>query len=121
VAIAALTQLSLVASSHVLGFCSVPNLEATLDSSEQVLEGRRSRVKGFRPITDAANCAGSIGARENVQSAVTYSAEQAVNSKGLCPANVSTRLARGRIRIPYGATWSFASGIEPDFTQEGRR
>ena len=78
-------------------------------------------MKGLRPITDAATCYGAIGTRENMQSAVAYSAEQAVNGKGLCPANVSTRLARARLRIPAGVTWSFASGFEPAFAREGRR
>jgi hypothetical protein len=44
-----------------------------------------------------------------------------VNAKGLCPANVSTRLARGRLRIPASTQWTFASGLEPDFAPEGRR
>jgi hypothetical protein len=121
VSTAALSKLSAMSSTHKLGFFTGPNLEATLDTSEQTIDGRRVRVKGFRPITDAASCFGAVGARENVQSAVGYSAEQAVNAKGLCPANVSTRLARGRLRIPAGASWSFASGLEPDFAQEGRR
>lgn len=125
VATSALSQLSIVDSSHRLGFFGGPiaggsNLEATLDTAEQTLD-RRMRVKGFRPITDAATCYGSVGARENLQSTVSYSTEQAVNGKGLCPANVSTRLARGRLRIPAGTTWTFASGVEPMVAQEGRR
>ena len=72
-------------------------------------------------MTDAPACYGSIGARENQQSGVTYSAEQAVNGKGLCPANVSTRLARGRLRIPTRTAWTFASGVEPMVAQEGVR
>jgi hypothetical protein len=78
-------------------------------------------VKGLRPITDAPTCYGSVGARENSQSSVIYSAEQVVNDKGLCSANVSTRLARGRLRIPAGTSWSYATGFEPQFAQEGRR
>ena len=97
-----------------------PALEATLDTAEQTLD-RRMRVKGFRPMTDAPTCYGSIGARENLQSSVSYSTEQPVNSKGLCPANVSTRLARGRVRIPAGTAWTFASGVEPTMAQEGVR
>jgi hypothetical protein len=117
----ALAKLSAVGTTHKLGFFTGSALEATLDTAEQTLDGRRARVKGFRPITDASTCYGSIGARENLQSAVGYSAEQAVNGKGLCPANVSTRLARGRLRIPAAASWTFASGVEPEFAQEGRR
>jgi hypothetical protein len=119
---AALSKSSAVSTAHMLSFFSGANLEATLDSAEQGLDGgRRMRVKGFRPITDAAACTGAVGARENVQSAVAYSVAQPVNGKGLCPANVSTRLARARIDIPAGTAWSFASGVEPDFTQEGKR
>jgi hypothetical protein len=121
VALAALPKVAIVDGSHRLGFCSGGNLEATLDTPEQALDGRRMRVKGLRPITDAPACYGAVGARENRQSAVLYSAEQAVNGKGLIPANVSTRLARGRLRIPAGTAWSFASGFEPQFAQEGKR
>ena len=122
VATSALSKLSAVDSAHKLNFFSGSNLEATLDTAEQGLDGgRRARVKGFRSVTDAATCFGSVGARENIRSAVTYSTEQAVNGKGLCPANVSTRLARGRVRIPAATPWSFASGVEPFFAPEGKR
>jgi hypothetical protein len=118
----ALAQLSIVDSSHKVGFFTGTALEATLDSSEkEMTDTRRVRVKGFRPITDAGTCYGSVGARENTQGTPSYSNEQNVNSKGLCIANVSTRMARGRIRIPAGTTWSFASGVEPFFAPEGRR
>jgi hypothetical protein len=125
VATSALSQLSIFDSGHILGFfggpiAGGPALEATLDTAEQTLD-RRMRLKGFRPMTDAPACFGSIGARETLQSSVSYSSEQAVNSKGLCPANVSTRLARGRLRIPAGTAWTFASGVEPMMAQEGVR
>lgn len=109
-------------SSHQLSFITGAALEATLDTAEQELDGaRRVRVKGMRPITDATTCYGSIGARENTQSTPQYSTEQAVNGRGLCPANVSTRLARGRLRIPAGTAWTFVRGVEPTFAQEGKR
>src|SRR5262245_41047933 len=121
VSTAALSKLSAVNPAHKLGFFTGGNLEATLDTSEQSLNGRRMRVKGIRPVTDAATCYGAVGARETLQGTVSYSTEQAVNPKCLCPANVSTRLARGRLRIPAATAWTFATGIEPDFAPEGRR
>jgi hypothetical protein len=109
-------------SAHKLNFISGSPLEATLDTAEHEIDrGRRVRVKGFRPDTDAATVFGSVGARENIQSTPSYSTEQLVNAKGLCIANVSTRLARARLRIPAGTAWTFASGVEPNFTQEGLR
>jgi hypothetical protein len=121
VSTAALSRVSAVDPAHKLGFFTGGNLEATLDTAEHTLNARRVRVKGLRPVTDAATCYGSVGARENLQSTVSYSAEQAVDGRGLCPANVSTRLARGRLRIPASPAWTFASGVEPDFAQERKR
>ena len=119
---ASLAKLSAVNSSHKLCFYTGSNLEATIDTAEQVLDGsRRVRVKGVRPVTDAVNCYGSIASRERTQDTATYSAEQIVNARGLCPANVSTRLARGHIRIPAGEAWSYALGCEPMFANEGAR
>jgi hypothetical protein len=125
VATSALSQLSIFDSSHKLGFFGGPiaggsNLEATLTTADQTLD-RRMRVKGFRPIVDAQACWGSIGTRELIADTITYSTEQGLNAKGFIPANVSTRIARGKIRIPAGTVWSFASGIEPMVAQEGRR
>jgi hypothetical protein len=115
-------KLSAVNASHKLCFYTGSNLEATIDTAEQVLDGsRRVRVKGLRPVTDAVNCYGSVSSRERPQDTASYSTEQIVDARGLCPANVSTRLARGRIRIPAGEAWSYALGCEPIFAQEGGR
>jgi hypothetical protein len=118
----ALAQLSVINSSHDLSFVSGSNLEATLDTTEEALDAeRRVRVKGLRVISDAPTCYGSVGARETIQSTPTYSPEQLINAKGLCIANISTRMARGRLRIPAGTAWSFATGLDPMFAPEGRR
>jgi hypothetical protein len=96
VALSALPKMSIInAANHALSFFSGTALEATLDTAEQELEaGRRVRVRGFRPLTDASTVYGSIGARETTQAAASYSEEQLVTGSGRCPANVSTRLAR---------------------------
>ncbi len=120
VATAALPKLALASTSHMIGFFSGVNMEATLETAEQTLD-RRMRVKGFRPVTDAATCYGSVGGREHLQTAATFSTEQAVNGRGLVPAHVSTRLARGKLRIPASTTWTFATGVEPDAAPEGIR
>lgn len=117
-----LAKLSAINSAHKLAFYTGSNLEATIDTSEQALDGqRRVRVKGMRPLTDAATCYGSVSSRELITATASYSTEQLIDARGLCPANVSTRLARGHIRIPAGTTWTFAAGFEPVFTQEGKR
>jgi hypothetical protein len=78
-------------------------------------------VRGAYPITDAATAYISIGARESLTAAASYSSETAINSQGFCPQRVSTRHARAKLRIPAATEWTFASGAEPDFTTEGAR
>lgn len=116
----AIVKLAGVDSSHKMGFYSGSNLEATIETSDQTFE-RRMRVRGLRPVTDADGCYASVGKRETLQDSVTYSTEQEINARGLCPANVSTRIARSKLRIPSATTWTFATGMEPEFAQEGRR
>jgi hypothetical protein len=71
------------AANHALSLFSGTALEATVDTAEQELEaGRRVRVRGFRPLTDAGIVYGSIGARETTQAAASYSNEQLVTGSG---------------------------------------
>ncbi|HEY7246267.1 MAG TPA: hypothetical protein VH678_20530 [Xanthobacteraceae bacterium] len=118
----ALAQLSVVNPAHQLCFNTGTPLEAILDTTEEALDAeRRVRVKGLRVMSDAPTCYGSVGARETLQQTPTYSAEELINNKGLCIANISTRMARGRLHIPAGTIWSFAIGLDPLFASEGRR
>lgn len=121
VSTASMTQLSMVNSANKLGFFTGDNLAATLVTSERGNNGRRMFVRGFRPISDAATVYGSVGARETVQASSSYSTETLVNAIGVCPQRVSTRYARGKVRIPAATDWSYATGIEPDIVQEGLR
>ncbi len=116
-----------VDETNALGFFDGPNLEARLESSEQGDFGTRIFVQGFRPATDAVAALGSVSFRERLQDARQYTAEQALTGSGLIPASmgngaggVSTRYARGRIRIPYGSTWTYAMGIEPETVLDGQ-
>ena len=108
-------------ASHVLGFFRGGNLEATIDTGAQNADGRRVFVRGFRPITDATTVFGSVLAAERWPDAAIATQESAMDALGLCPQRVSTRYARGRIRIPAGTPWSFALGLEPDIALEGGR
>jgi hypothetical protein len=107
-------------SDHKMGFFSGPYLEATLETPEQGTDGERIRVKGFRPITDAATVYGSASYRETQQATVTAGTEILINSRtGRCDLNRSTRYSRYKVRIPAGTTWSFVAGVEPDVTTDG--
>jgi hypothetical protein len=108
-------------ANNVLGFFRGANLEATIDTGAQNADGRRVFVRGLRPITDAAAVYGSVLAAERWPDTPVATAESAMDALGLCPLRASTRYARGRIRIPYGTAWSFATGLEPDIALEGGR
>lgn len=116
----ALAQLSGVSAAHAVGFYAGANLAATLQTAEQGDDGgRRLRVQGLRPVTDAAASQGALVWRDTLQAAPSRSAAAAIGAQGLCPQNVSARYARGQLTIPYGASWTFASGLEPQFIPEG--
>jgi len=118
---ATLTDLAMFDADGRLGYFSGATLEAIMTAAEQSGISKRLFIRGAHPITDATEAYVSIGARESMKVAASYSAETAVNAQGFCPQRVSTRHARGKLRIPEAATWTFATGIEPDYTQEGRR
>lgn len=118
---ATLAALSGITSSHMLGFFNGDNLEATLDTADQGGDLNRIFIRGLRPDTDAPVVYASVGKRENLQTAPSFSAETLVNAQGICPARVSTRYGRGRIRIPRGSAWTFATGVEPIIGNEGNR
>ena len=77
------------------------------------------RLQGLRPITDAAAALGAVVYRDTLQAAPAQGPATPIGALGLCVQNVSTRYARGQLTIPYGASWSFAAGIEPQFVPEG--
>lgn len=113
-------------SAGALGFFNGPNLEAKLESSEKGDLGTRIFISGFRPVTDASAALGAVSFRETLQNSRVYTGEQPLTATGLIPADmgngsggVSTRYARGRLRIPYGSTWTYVMGVEPETLLDG--
>jgi hypothetical protein len=118
---ALVSKLSAFDSQHRLGFFDGANLEATLETPEQGMDGRRTFVRGFDPRTDAPTVYGLVRHRANAQSTLTDSAEATANSQGFVPLRVENKLMRAKIRIPAGASWTYAMGVEPEFAQAGKR
>lgn len=117
---ATLPSIAAVNGQHQLGLFTGANLEATLETPEQGTDGGRIRVRGFRPVSDATTIYGSVTYRDTAQATAATTAESLVNAIGKCDQNISTRYARGHVRIP-SQTWTFAAGVEPDVVSEGRR
>lgn len=124
ISLAALVQLSLIGPAHAAGFFTGPNLEGTMETPEQDGKGRRVFVSSVRPMTDCPSAAISVAARDTAQATSVYTAETSVNDIGTCPlqgGGIDTRYARVKLRNPAGSTWTYAMGVEPDFTVTGER
>lgn len=114
-------ELGVMTVDHKIGFFRGKSLEATVETGEQGTDGRRFKVRGIRPITDAQAVFGSVSKRENQRDTPTYTNEGALNIAGRCNMLASTRYSRARCRIPAGTRWSYIAGVEPDFVYEGTR
>lgn len=117
----AFAQLAGFNNLHKLGFYTGSNLEATAVTASKGGDGNRIRVRGFRPVSDSATVYGSLSTRDTASATEAVTAETAMNAVGICPQNVNTRYARGKIRIPAGTSWTYLNGIEPDVVSEGKR
>lgn len=118
---ALLSELCCFNTSDVLCTFSGSNLEAILETPEQGQGQRSIFVRGLTPRTDATDVRGSIRFRASAQAALSQTAEATINVRGLCPVRKDAKLQRGRIRIPAGTAWTYASGVEPEFKQTGSR
>ncbi|MGM4992711.1 hypothetical protein [Tardiphaga sp. 841_E9_N1_2] len=106
---------------NMLSFFRGQNLEATLETSEQGTDGRRMKVRGFRPVTDAVTVYGSASKRETQQAAAVAGVESLINAlSGKCNFLISTRYSRAKVRIPP-QPWTFVAGVEADIVLEGKR
>lgn len=113
-------EISQFSSAHVLGFFRGTNLEGTLETAEQGTDGNKIRLKGFRPITDAATLYGSASYRNTQQATAASISETLINSRtGRCDFQLETRYSRMKSRIPAGTTWTYCAGVEPDIAGAG--
>ncbi len=79
------------------------------------------RVQNVRPLTDCPSATVSLTTRENMQVAQVLSPEYVVDQLGNCSMNISTRIARGKLRNPAGTSWLFAAGLRPTMIREGKQ
>lgn len=114
-------QLSAFDSTNVLGFFSGPNMEATIDTEEVDGEGTKLFTTGMRPMTDASTVLCSTGYRDNANAAILFTEEDPIDDQGWAPQLVESRYQKGRIRIPAGSSWTYATGIQPDGQGAGER
>lgn len=116
---ASIAALSAVSSLHAIGFFTGANIEAIMETDEQDLEGSCVFVDSIRPLTDSPDVLISVAGRFTAQGASVYTDETGLDDEGSCPVGIETRYAKARLRIPAGATWTYARGVQPDAQPAG--
>jgi hypothetical protein len=108
---------------HKLGFFSGSNLAAEFETGDLDLgDGKRAFISGIRPFVDGVSTVtSSVGYRNTLNEAVSYTTPTSAAADGFCPQRISTRFARAKISIAAGGEWDHASGYEPRFRPEGMR
>lgn len=105
-----------------LSFFEGDTLEATLDTGEiELVPGKTSWVTSVRPMVDTTEAVARVGSRARLGDARTFGPESAMKASGRCPVRVRDRYHRFRLRIPAGATWTHAQGVDVEGRQAGSR
>lgn len=120
----AVEQLGSFGTDHKSGYFGGSAMAATVDTDEfQPSQGRRSFIKGIRPLVEGgAVPTVSIGWRNLQSDAVTFDSAVTANSNGVCPVRRDARYLRARIQLAAGSTWTHAMGIDdPDLIATGKR
>ncbi len=112
--------LGLFGADDALSLLSGSNMQATLITADGQAAGRQL-IKGTRPLIDTTLTTVAVDMREADGDAVAFPAQEAMEDTGICPAHQSGNIARARLIVPAGATWSLAKGIETVATRMGRR
>lgn len=102
-------------SDYRLGFFDGQSLEATLDTADlSFAEGRRAKMRAFRPVTDAPTVFGQVGNKEtwNDLFLVWGTERQASFRTGRVTINQAGWTHRIRVRIPAEQQWTGIAGIE---------
>ncbi len=111
-------SLAAFSSSNHLGWFSGPAMAAIIETAEA--GGSRMMVHGVRPIIDGAAAGVSLYWRDFLSQIPTETQCAPVSAfDGVNYTHQSARYARARIKIPAGASWTFAQGCDLIIEEEG--
>ncbi|ABQ70795.1 hypothetical protein Swit_4457 [Rhizorhabdus wittichii RW1] len=97
----------------MLGTLSGDNMAATLvDGMREWFPGRRARITGVRPFTDATTATVSILGQNSLGDMPTETAFTARSGGGFYRMRQSWNLSQVKLAIPAGAPWSFVQGYD---------
>ena len=108
--------LLVVNNSNVIGTLAGDNLAATVTiPNVEPSPGRRSRIRGLRPITDATNATATIRAKMRAGDTDGTVSASVMRSNGKMPIRCNGRYNDVSLTIPAAETWEFVSGIELEY------
>lgn len=121
----AVDQLCGVCGSGAIGAFNGEPLEATLETGEfEAAPDRRQLLTEIWPVVDAParTIYGQATSRNQTPGdAPVTSPERATGRSGFVPVRSSARVHSARIRIPAGASWTHAQGVQTNIRIASRR
>lgn len=109
-------------ANHKLGFFDGAPKEAVIETAEvQLAAPGLAFVSGVTPYIDTTQAMVSVGGRLRQQDTLVYGTEWPVGVTGEAPARVSGRFHRSKVRVPAGAAWTKAQGIDASYVPDGMR
>lgn len=106
--------LSAFNSAHRGCFFTGSTLEAVVQTGDAFLSRPAlTRLVWVRPDTDADSYFVSVAGKFALSETASFGAEAPPEDTRFCAIDNVARYHAARVRIPAGAAWSFASGIEP--------
>ena len=109
--------ISCFTSEHKLAGFNGDALEAVIDTAEQ--GGDRMMLHGMRPLVDAADAQAMPVYRSREMDARRFGTYTKQQRDGVCYQHLSTVYLASRVKVPAGATWSHAVGVEALVEAEG--
>lgn len=110
-------------SNHSLSYFSGTNMEAIIETNDLYNpSGQRLFLGQIRPITDASNAQVALNYSSLQSTAKTATAYGSTFSRtGIASFRVNCRYSSILVKIPSGATWTYAQGVEVDKQVTGGR
>ncbi len=109
-------------TSHQLCSFGGSNLAALMETSDQEpVQGRRSILTNIHPLCDTASASAVIRSRERFSDAMVDSPADVMQANGDIPCISSGRWHRVQLSIPAATVWTFATGVDYDFEDDGEQ
>lgn len=116
--------LGVFGTDHKLAYLQGQTLAATFETSDGMSD-RRQLVTGTEPLIDTSAATVALAMRERdadaTSSIVNFGAGEAMEDTGRVPSFVSGNIARAKIQVPAGSTWTLFKGLLTDAKPRGRR